>query len=81
MGDTEIHLAARRATERQAAQALTVCRCQPTIEHHFAARESRARCWRCGATTQPIPWGADFPPRDMNDRCINAFREEHHHAD
>lgn len=55
--------------------------CQPTIEHSFSTRQSRARCWRCGATIPPIAWGADFPPRDINDRCLNAFREEHHHAD
>ena len=79
MSDTDIHLAARLATERQTAQAL-LCRCRPTIEHSFSGRESRARCWRCGNTTTPIAWDADFPPRDMNDRCINAFREEHHHA-
>jgi len=52
--------------------------------HHRAPlrpRESRARCWRCASTTKPIPWGADIPPRDLNDRLINAFREEFHHAD
>jgi hypothetical protein len=28
-----------------------------------------------------IPWNANFPPADMNDRCLAAFRTEHHHAD
>jgi hypothetical protein len=82
MSDTDLHLAARVATVREAAALSAVrCRCEPTIEHSFSTRESRARCWRCGNTTAPIAWDGDFPPRDINDRLINAFREEHHHAD
>lgn len=81
-----IHEAGRRAAERQHAAIIAAisghrCRCQPTIEHHFATRESGSTCWACGNTIDRIPWHADFPPRDMNDRCINAFREAHHHAD
>ena len=87
MNDQRMHAAGRQAAERQHAAIIAAiagkpqCRCQPTIEHSFSTRQSRARCWRCGATIPPIDWGADFPPRDMNERCINAFREEHHHAD
>jgi hypothetical protein len=55
--------------------------CPATIEHHFATRESRASCWACGKTTARIPWNANFPPADMNDRCLAAFRTEHHHGD
>lgn len=59
------------------------CTHQPTIEHHFATRESDAKCWRCGATTAArVSWGdADFPPPSIDQQLINAFREEHHHAD
>jgi hypothetical protein len=55
--------------------------CTPMIEHHYTSRQSRARCLDCGATHPAIDWHADHPPSDMNDRCINAFRSEHHHAD
>jgi hypothetical protein len=64
-------------------QILTPCpgTCQPTIEHHAALRESAARCWACGATTARIPWHADFPPPDINTRCLDAFRAKYPHAD
>lgn len=55
--------------------------CQPTVDHVFNLCASRARCLRCGAVGEIIPWDDIYPPKDITARCLDAFRSEHHHAD
>ena len=57
------------------------CRCEPTVEHDCKRRESRARCLRCGRVGATITWPGNFPSPDVYTAAINAFRDEHHHAD
>ena len=55
--------------------------CEPTVDHAHKERASRARCYRCGAVSEIIPWDGNVPPKDIVQRCLEAFRQEHHHAD
>jgi hypothetical protein len=57
------------------------CTHEPTVDHAWKEHASRARCYRCGTVGEIIPWYGDAPPKDIAQRCIDAFRSEHHHAD
>ena len=55
--------------------------CEPTVDHFFRERASRARCRLCGVVGESIPWEESYPSKDTAQRCLEAFRQEHHHAD